>query len=387
MFAVYALQGMQGSPPWWWVAVGAAGVTAFSAAGFAVGAFFPSRFAAPVAAFGAFLALFASDNIAQGNTSGWPLILPTNAKGNYQLVSGIFYRYLPDLPIARVMFLAGIAVAALSVLGLPARAGGAWLRRAAAVVTLAGVAAAGTAVGLARTAQLTPPWPCHPRAARRGQRPTNRLHPGLRPPRRGAGVPESGLPPLPAGGRSRPAAGARGAGRPARHAGQRRPGGRPVHQRNVRARGWRGGDDQRHPAGAAPAARRVQLAAQRHPRVRGAVRSGTAAAIGARVRRRGQRRRHRCAAGSAGGHAAARRPAVRRAAPGADHPRAAELGAGRPAGARWRVRVRVPGAVPAGPVYAAARRLAALPTAARHAWLAAHLAALRSGQLTLGQLP
>ena len=40
-----------------------------------------------------------------------------------------------------------------------------------------------------------------------------------------------------------------------------------------------------------------------------------------------------------------------------------------------------------GPVYAAARRLAALPPAARHAWLAAHLAALRSGQLTLAQLP
>jgi hypothetical protein len=46
-----------------------------------------------------------------------------------------------------------------------------------------------------------------------------------------------------------------------------------------------------------------------------------------------------------------------------------------------------PAQPPAGPVYAAARRLAALPAAARHAWLAAHLAALRSGQLTLGQLP
>jgi hypothetical protein len=39
------------------------------------------------------------------------------------------------------------------------------------------------------------------------------------------------------------------------------------------------------------------------------------------------------------------------------------------------------------PVYDAARRLAALPSATRHAWLAAHLAALRSGQLTLAQLP
>ncbi len=35
----------------------------------------------------------------------------------------------------------------------------------------------------------------------------------------------------------------------------------------------------------------------------------------------------------------------------------------------------------------AARRLAALPAAAWHAWLAAHLAALRSGKLTPGQLP
>jgi len=38
-------------------------------------------------------------------------------------------------------------------------------------------------------------------------------------------------------------------------------------------------------------------------------------------------------------------------------------------------------------VYAAARWLAARPAAARRAWLTAHLAALRSGQLTLAQLP
>ena len=51
------------------------------------------------------------------------------------------------------MFLAGIAVAALGLTGLPARAGGPRLRRAAAVVTLAGVALAGTAVRMASTAQ------------------------------------------------------------------------------------------------------------------------------------------------------------------------------------------------------------------------------------------
>jgi hypothetical protein len=47
-----------------------------------------------------------------------------------------------------------------------------------------------------------------------------------------------------------------------------------------------------------------------------------------------------------------------------------------------------PGPQPAtGPVYAAARRFAALPRATQRAWLAAHLGALRSGHLTLGQLP
>lgn len=35
----------------------------------------------------------------------------------------------------------------------------------------------------------------------------------------------------------------------------------------------------------------------------------------------------------------------------------------------------------------AAQRFWALPTSARHAWLAAHLAALRAGQITLAQLP
>ena len=122
MFGVYAYQGVQGSPPWWWVAVGAAAVTAFSAAGFAVGAFFASRFAAPVAAFGGFLAMVMSSQTGFAHTSGWALILPTNSNGNYQPISGIFYPYLPDLPIARIIFFGGIAVAAVGLFGLPRRA-------------------------------------------------------------------------------------------------------------------------------------------------------------------------------------------------------------------------------------------------------------------------
>src|SRR6516225_452495 len=149
MFAVYAHQGVGGTPPWWWVAVGATAVTAFSAAGFAIGAYWPSRFAAPVAAFGGFLAMFLSSQTGFSHTSGWALILPTNSHGSFegsaQNDAGIFYPWLPDLPIARIMFLAGIAVAALGLTGLPARAGGRRLRRAPAVPTPPGVALAGTA--------------------------------------------------------------------------------------------------------------------------------------------------------------------------------------------------------------------------------------------------
>jgi len=46
-----------------------------------------------------------------------------------------------------------------------------------------------------------------------------------------------------------------------------------------------------------------------------------------------------------------------------------------------------PGALPTPQVHAAAERFAALPAATRRAWLAAHLAALRAGHITLAQLP
>jgi hypothetical protein len=42
---------------------------------------------------------------------------------------------------------------------------------------------------------------------------------------------------------------------------------------------------------------------------------------------------------------------------------------------------------PGTPVYAAAQRFAALPAASRHAWLAAHLSALRAGHVTLAEVP
>ena len=47
----------------------------------------------------------------------------------------------------------------------------------------------------------------------------------------------------------------------------------------------------------------------------------------------------------------------------------------------------VPPLTPGQPYYAAAKRFAALPAAARHVWLAGHLTALRAGRIPLSELP
>jgi hypothetical protein len=49
--------------------------------------------------------------------------------------------------------------------------------------------------------------------------------------------------------------------------------------------------------------------------------------------------------------------------------------------------VGVPPLTPGSAIYRAALRFAALPAAARHAWLLRHLPALRAGHLTLTQIP
>jgi hypothetical protein len=151
LYGVTAGQGAWGGPLWWPVAVGAAVIAASCALGFAAGARLSGRFTPPLAAVVTFLALAGGAFAIQDNAR-YAQIWPLNVQGPFPLNSyAIFYPYLPDLAIAQVMFLAGLAVAALGALGWPASAGGRWLRGTAAAVTVAGLAAAGTAVGLAGT--------------------------------------------------------------------------------------------------------------------------------------------------------------------------------------------------------------------------------------------
>ena len=374
MFGVYAHQGVGGSPPWWWVAVGAVAVAAFSAAGFVFGAFFPSRFAAPLAALGGFLVMVMSSQTGFRHTSGWALILPSNSNGNYEPVSGVFYRYLPDLPIARMLFLAGIAVAVLGLLGLPARAGGPGLRWAAAVVTLVGVAAAGTAVGLAGTAWRGPhgivipalhdaandqPIPYTPVCGRAAGVPVC-LNPAYR-----RYLPDvtAALRPVLAEVADLPGAPARAIQVPGSYA---------------------SGEDEANPAvtiSGRPPVLRVPLdALATLPGYTGF--TGAPETVGQFADQLRVLSVH-AFVGAGNGIGTPAQQAVQAALlQGAGVPFAAQRqleDAGNAPG---------PPARPStGPVYAAARRLAAVPPAARHAWLAAHLATLRSGQLTLAQLP
>jgi hypothetical protein len=156
VYGITAHQAVWGGPLWWPVAVGAATAAAACAVGFAAGTLLPSRFTAPLVAVVVFLALGGGAFALQhGARATYSQIWPLNVQGAFPTDSfGIFYHELPDLPIAQIMFVGGLGVAALGALGLPPVSGGRMLRAAAAALTIAGLAAAGTAVGLAGTAKL-----------------------------------------------------------------------------------------------------------------------------------------------------------------------------------------------------------------------------------------
>ena len=157
-YAMIARQATWGGPLWWPAAVGAAGIPALSAVGFAAGTFFPSRFTTPLVTMTAFFALGLSSQGAHTDHSIW--LLSPQLAGSADIGPdpgiGTFYHYLPDLSIAQVIFLAGLTLAALSALGLPTQAGGRRLRQSAAVLAAAGVAAAITAVALVGTGRPDP---------------------------------------------------------------------------------------------------------------------------------------------------------------------------------------------------------------------------------------
>jgi hypothetical protein len=151
LYGITAQQATWGGPPLWPVAVGAAELAAASVIGFAAGVFAPTRYTAPLVAVGSYLLVIVAYRKALNATGGYALLSPTTSVPNID--AGVFYR-IPDLSIAQVMLLAGVAIAGVGILGLPPAAGGRTLRGAAAVITMAGVAAAAFGFGLTGSAHL-----------------------------------------------------------------------------------------------------------------------------------------------------------------------------------------------------------------------------------------
>jgi hypothetical protein len=169
--AVYvqaARQASWGGPPLWPVAVSVAGVVTACVIGFTLGALFPGRFTAPLAAVGVLLLAIVGERAAQYTTTTSPagLLSPAIGEGSIDPGGVVFYPGSPDIPIAQVMFMGGMTVAMLGILVLApvlrawpgegracvARTGR-WLCAAAAVITAAGLAASLTAYSLAANAQ------------------------------------------------------------------------------------------------------------------------------------------------------------------------------------------------------------------------------------------
>lgn len=157
-----------GGPPVWPVAAGAVSLTAVCAFAFTLGALFPGRFTAPIVAVGISvltLAVF-SRTVSEGGTSVFALSPDGIVPGND---AGVFYPVAPDVPVVQVMFFAGCTLGAVGLLGLSPRTGGigwhgaldlasagrARLRAAATAVFAAGIALAVIGFGLAATARVS----------------------------------------------------------------------------------------------------------------------------------------------------------------------------------------------------------------------------------------
>jgi hypothetical protein len=377
LYTVTARQATWGGPLWWPAAVAAASLPALSALGFAAGTLVPGRFTAPLAAVGAFFVLALSTELIRGSQSYWQISPLVTKPWDIGPDAGMatFYPYLPDLPIVQVMFLAGLTVAVLGALALPGGPGGTWLRRPAAAITAAGLLAAGTAVALAGTGRLdahgmivipalhdaasdrpvsyTPvcsptrvPVCLNPAYARYLPATVAALAPVL--------TEVAGLPGAPARVSQAAATYRQGAG-------------------NSVSIGLAG------PAisGSPPVFRLLLLDQLPGPTM-------TTSALSAELR---------SSAGPAivadviggGRPSPAQRAVIAGLLIAAGQPVHGPPPGGPPAGRE--PRMAPPMLAPGSPVYAAARRLAALPASARHAWLLRHLAALRAGRVTLAQLP
>ena len=148
VYGVTAHQVSWGGPLWWPVVVAAASVVVFSALGLTAGVLLPGRLTAPLVAVGSWFVLVLGTELIRGSQSYWNILPVVSGPWDNGQDPGvaIFYPFVPDLSIAQIMFLAGLTVALLAALAVPGS--GRVARSVAASIAAAGMAAACTSVVL-----------------------------------------------------------------------------------------------------------------------------------------------------------------------------------------------------------------------------------------------
>jgi hypothetical protein len=153
IFAVTAGQATWSGPLWWPVAVGAVGIVAFSAVGFALGALLPSRFTAPLVAIGL---LFGLQLTLAARFAGYVTALVSPVVDSVNAAAVPYSGADTGIAQVQLIFAFGVLVAALAVLALRdtwrARPAGAF----AVVAAVAGLALTAGGLTLARTAVTEP---------------------------------------------------------------------------------------------------------------------------------------------------------------------------------------------------------------------------------------
>jgi len=173
IYTLAARQATWGGPPLWPVLIGVVALVTACALGFTAGVLFPGRFTAPVVAVAVFVLEFVgvkavndAYDYAYAGGSSYALLQPDQGLPRF-VETGVFYRVPPDVSIAQLMFMGGLLLVAGGLLGLAPAArvpgvrglslggGRRWLAVLAAAAVGCGVAASATAFSLAGTAKYS----------------------------------------------------------------------------------------------------------------------------------------------------------------------------------------------------------------------------------------
>jgi hypothetical protein len=136
VLAIYvrtAPQATWGTPPIAPVVTGVVGMVMICAVAFALGALFPGRFTAPIVAVALTIITLVAFRQAVSQTNAFAILSPDGGVPDNDW--GVFYPASIGVPIVRVMFMGGVALAAVGLLGLSPRTGGAGWRGALSAVS------------------------------------------------------------------------------------------------------------------------------------------------------------------------------------------------------------------------------------------------------------